>query len=248
MVPAPSGYTAAALPVITATGNQNYIFSLTAFDTPICINNMLTGNYSLSGFTLANTNGLNYTPLKSYSAMVVQNTETDVTIQYVQEPTGTLHISVFGDSNCPISPAQQFTLSYTKGSVSHQIQVTGTTPVSAMLPVGTYSISVSPTTLPSNAQCQAQLGNSVSISANTTAEEAINYTFSPPPPPSTCKINASCSTWGTPSDPWAGSSCNFIINNQTGMTNPTILTLTTTGITSLTAVWNATGTLSNGSS
>lgn len=245
-VPAPSGYTGSAMPVVTASGSQNYVFSLTSFNTPLCINNIVTGTYSLSGSTLTNTNGLNYLPAQSYSASVTANAETDVTIQYVQQPTGILQIGVTGSANCAISPTTQFTLSYTMGSISKQVVLTGTTPVSLTLPVGTYSISVTPSSLPNNAQCVAQYNNSVSVTANTTTQEAINYTAVTPPPPTGCTITASCSTWGTPGDSWAGSSCNLYINAQTPLTKPTIVTMITPGISSLTGVWNATATLSNG--
>ena len=73
--------------------------------------------------------------------------------------------------------------------------------------------------------------------------ETVNYTYTSP---STCSIKAQCNTWGTPSDPWAGSSCNLFISTQSGMTKPTVLTLAVAGITQVTSAWGASATLTNG--
>ncbi len=242
-VPTPTGYTGTAFPVITATGSSSYTFNFTNFDSPTCLSNVVTGTYNLTGSSIVNTNGLNYVPAQAYSASVTQNNETDVTVQYVQQPTGTLQVNVTGDpTNCPISASQQFTVTYTMGSVSNQLQVTGATSATATLPVGSYAIQVTPTTLPSSAQCNAQYTQTVSITANATTQETVNYTYTPP---ATCSVGAQCSTWGIAQS--GGSACNFYIDLQGGMTQPAVFTMAAIGITSLTDVWNATGSITGGS-
>jgi hypothetical protein len=128
------------------------------------------------------------------------------------------------------------------GSITNKISVTGTTPVTATLPVGSYSISITPATLPSNSQCNAKYTQTLSITANTTTQEAITYIYTPA---AGCSINAQCNTW-CPGQACAGSSCNLYITTQNGMTPPTILTMAAIGITSLTNVWNAQGSITNG--
>lgn len=243
-VPTPTGYTGTQHPVINATaGNNHYTFTLTAFDTSTCLDNVATGTYSLTGSTITNSDGITYVPSQTNSAVVTQNTETDVTVKYVQEPTGNLNISVAGDSNCPISSSQVFTVTYAYGSSSNSVQVVGTTPKSIRLPVGNYTISVSPLQLPSNAQCTARFNSTVSVTANATQQETIQYNFVAA---NNCSVKAQCSTWGTPQDPWAGSSCNLYITTKSPMTKPAVLSMVTKGITSITGVWNATATFTNG--
>lgn len=65
------------------------------------------------------------------------------------------------------------------------------------------------------------------------------------PPTGDCTITSTCNTWGTPQDPWAGSSCNFVITKPSPLASPTVVTMTTKGISALTSVWNATATLVN---
>jgi len=243
-VPTPSGYTGTTFPTITATGSSGYTFNLKAFDTKTCLSNVVTGNYSLTGSTLSNSNGVTFVPQQStYSATVTQNTESDVSLTYAQAPSGTLQVNVTGDTNCSISSSQQFTVNYTVGSSTQILTVTGTTPATTTLPVGSYTLAVSPTTLPGNSQCNVNYNSSVNITANQTTNEVVNYTYTAP---ASCTIGASCSTWGTPQDSWAGSTCNLYINMKTSMTNPTVFTMQAIGITSLTGAWNATGNITGG--
>jgi hypothetical protein len=242
-VPTPSGYTGKSFPVVTVMGSSSYTFNLTAFNTKTCLSNVLTGAYTLTGSTITNADGINYFKATQTSATVTNNTETDVSLSYTQAATGTLKVNVTGGTGCTISTTQQFKVTYSTGATTGSVTATGTTAVSAAIPVGSYTITVSPTTLPSNTSCTPQYTPSVTIAASTTTQEAINYTVAAP---STCSVKAQCSTWGSSGDSWAGSSCNFNITSPTGLANPTTFTLNTTGITSLTGVWNATGTLTNG--
>lgn len=242
-VPTPAGYTGTTFPTITASASNSYTFNLTSFDKLSCLNNVVTGTYTLVGSTIMNSNGINYMPDQTYSANVGNNTETDVTIKYVAAPSGNLVVSVSGGTNCSVSPNQTFTVSYTNGSNTNQIQVTASTPSTRSVPVGTYTINVTPDPLPNNTQCSAQYNKTVNVTANTNTQENITYIYTPP---ATCSINAQCSTWGTPQDPWAGSSCNFFINTQFQMTKPTVLTMAAIGITQILNAWNATTTLTNG--
>ena len=241
-VPPPAGYIGTAFPVIIATGPSAYTVNLSHFGQATCVNNVLVGNYSLSGNMIKNPNGISYAPTSTPTATITQNATTNVTINYAVQPTGTLQAAVTGVTQCPISATQKFIVSYT-GATSNKITVTGTTPASAILPVGTYTISVTPATLPSNSQCNATYNNTVNITANATVQENIKYTFTPP---AACTMTAQCSTWGTPSDPWSGSSCNFAISQPTGLTNPTVIKMTTSGITAITGSWNAATTFANG--
>lgn len=243
-VPAPTGYTGTAFPIVIANGSNNtYAFNLVSFDKLTCFNDVAIGTYSLSGNTIFNTNGISFIPSQVYSATVTKDTETDVTVTYVQAPTGTLQVSVTGDVNCPISANQQVTVSYTNDSTTHQLQVLGPTSVSTTVPVGSYTIVVSPDPLSTNQQCHPQYNKTINIAASNTTEENINYVFTQV---GNCTINAQCSTWGTSQDPWAGSSCNFYINILDGMTDPAIFKMAALGISSLTNIWNATGSISNG--
>ncbi|MCW8418214.1 glycoside hydrolase family 5 protein [Fluoribacter dumoffii] len=241
-VPAPTGYTGTQFPVITATaGNNSYKFNLTAFNILTCLNNVVTGTYSLSGSTISNSDGINYVPESTVTGIVSQNTETDVTVNYIEEPTGNLNISISGNSDCPINSEQVFTVTYSSGSSTHSVQVTGTLPKNVTLPVGNYSINVTPLQLP-NTQCMAKFNSTVSISANTTQQEFIQYSVVAN---NDCSINAQCSTWGTPQDSWSGSSCNLYINTKSAMTNPAVFSIVAKGITAVTSVWNATATFQN---
>ncbi len=242
-VPAPTGYSGTAFPVITATGSSNYVFNLTQFDTLTCNNQVVTGNYSLTGNNIVNADGTVFQTKQASSATVTTNTETDVTMQYAQQPGGTLQITVAGNSDCTIVDNQQFIVGYSNSSLSKQVTVIGTTPVSIQLPAGTYTISVAPTTLPNNTKCNANFAATVNVSANATAQENINYTASAA---TSCTVKTQCSTWGNPTDPWAGSSCNLFITTQTPMSNPAVLKMSVSGISSLSGVWNATGVLSGG--
>jgi|GEM_PF-4706684 len=244
-VPTPTGYTGTALPTITANGPNNYTFSIASFGTPVCNSNVVTGSYTLSGTTLTDSStGLVYSPSQNVTASVTQSTETDSTVAYAQQPTGSLSLSVTGDTTCAITSTQQFTVTYSMGSTSKQTTVTTAAPVTINnLPVGSYTINVSPDPLTSNQQCKAQYATSVAVTANQTAAEAINYTFTPA---GACTVNAQCSTWGTPSDSWSGSSCNFFLNVQSGMTAPTTFTLNASGISAVTQAWGATATFQNG--
>lgn len=240
---APAGYTGSTMPIITATGTTAYTFALTAFASKLCQSSVLTGNYTLTGSVLSNTDGTQFIPSQSVTATVTKNTQTDATVQYVKAPEGTLQVNVTGGTNCPIPANQTFTVTYASGQSSKQLIVTGGTPVSTKLQVGSYTISVAPATLPASSNCNAKYTNSVNITAGTTTQETINYVYSSP---AACSISASCSTWGTPSDSWAGSSCNFNINMKTAMTNPTVITMPVSGISSLSGIWNATGSLKGG--
>lgn len=242
MVPTPVGYTGTQFPTITATGNSTQLFTLTSFNKLFCQTNVATGSYNLSGSAILNSDGINFVPSQVVTAAVTKNTETDATIQYVKQPSGSLQVSVSGDSKCTISASQQFTVTAT-GPTTKQFTVTNVTPVTATLPVGTYTIVVKPDPLPSNQQCKAQYNQTVSIANNATVTEAVNYVFSQV---GACTINASCVTWGTPSDSWAGSSCNFFLHTQSGMTKPAIFTIATPGITALLNAWGATATFANG--
>lgn len=242
-VPPPTNYTGTSFPTITASGNSTYTFNVKNFNQLTCQSNVATGNYNLTGSSINNPDGIAYVPKQIYSASVTKNTETDVIVEYVKEPTGILKVSVAGDSNCPIIATQQFTVTYSMGSVSKQLTVTSTSPVTTTLPVGIYTITVMPNPLPSNQQCKAQYNKTANITTSTTTTEAINYVFSSV---GACTIDAQCSTWGTPSDSWAGSSCNFFIHTQSGMTKPTVFTLATSGITALLSTWGATATFTNG--
>ncbi len=243
-VPTPVGYTGTQYPVINASaGSNHYSFSLTAFDTSTCMDNVATGTYTLTGTTLTNSDGIHYVPSQTNSAVVTQNTETDVSVKYVQEPNGNLTISVAGDSNCTINSNQIFTVTYSSGSSNNSVQVVGTTPKSVSLPVGSYTISVSPLQLPSNTQCAAKFNSTVNITANNTTQEAIQYSVVAT---NNCSVKMQCGTWGTPQDPWAGSSCNLYITTKSPMTKPAVLNMVTNGITAITGVWNATANLTNG--
>jgi len=241
-VPKPTGYNGTALPVIAATGPSIFAINLTAFDSPTCINNVLVGNYTLTGNSIVDAQGNTYNPTSTPSVTVAQNQTTNTTIAYAAQPTGVLQATVSGDSNCPIPAAQQFTVAYS-GPVNHQLNLTGTTPVSVTLPLGTYTISVTPVTLPNNPSCQVKFNNNVTITANTTVQENIQYVYVTPV---TCAITAQCQTWGTPQDSWSGSSCNFVITQPNGLTNPSVITMKTSGISALTYVWNANASLALG--
>jgi len=248
-VPTPSGYTGTSFPVITATGTSNYTINLTSFGTLTCVNNVATGSYSITGSTITGTNGVSYKPQQPASATVTQNATTNVTLPYVAQstPMGSLQVNVTGGTGCAISATQPFVVTYASGSSSNTLQVTGTTPASASVAPGTYTISVSPAVLPSNPQCNAQFTASVNVTANTTTQENINFVATTPPPPSSfCTVNATCQIWGTPSDSWSGSSCDFVVTTKTPMSKPTVLSMTAAGIKSLTEVWNAKGTLKSG--
>ena len=242
-VPAPTGYTGTAFPTISAAGPSAYIIKITGFGTAACTSNVAVGTYTLTGSVLTNANGQTFNPTSSPSATVNQNATTNATVTYTTQAMGTLAVSVTGGSNCSISPTQTFNVTYTSGATSKTLMVTGTTPASTSVPAGTYTISVTPATLPSNAQCSATYNNSVSITPNATVNEKINYTYTQP---ASCAMTAQCSTWGTPQNPWAGSTCNFAITQPTGLTNPTVVTMTTLGITAITGAWNANVTLANG--
>lgn len=243
-VPTPIGYTGVALPVVTAAGgNNNYTFDLTGFNKQTCLSNVITGTYQLTGNTLTNPDGITFIPNQVNPAAVTKNTETNATVTYVQAPTGTLQVAVMGDARCPISANQQVTITYTIGSTSKKIEVIGTAPASIKLPVGNYIISVTPDPLTTNQQCHPQYNKSISITANTTTQEKVNYVFTQL---SGCSINAQCHTWGTSPDSWAGSSCNFFINIPGGMTDPAVFKMAAIGISNLTSVWNATGSISGG--
>lgn len=241
-VPAPVGYTGTTLPTITATGSTTYALNVVKFDTPVCLNNVLTDVYTLTGNTLANSNGINYMPQQSTTATVTQNATTNATVTYAQQPTGTLQVNVSGDTNCAISATQTFNVTYAAGSVSKTLLVTGTSTASATLPVGSYNISVTPNPLP-NTTCNASYNQSVNVTANTVTQLPVKYNFTQP---QQCTVNATCSTWGTPQDAWAGSTCNLYINTKTGMTSPAIFTMPAIGIKSLTGVWNATASMTGG--
>ncbi|HHF7365210.1 TPA: cellulase family glycosylhydrolase [Legionella bozemanae] len=243
-VPAPTGYNGTQFPVISAAaGTNHYTFSLTAFDTLTCLDKVVTGTYTLTGTSISNSDGINYVPENTKTAIVSSNTETDVSIKYVEEPTGNLSIHVTGDSNCPINASQIFTVTYSSGSSTNSVQVIGTTPKNITLPVGSYTINVTPLQLPTNTQCTAQFNSTVSINANSTQQETIQYTAVAT---NNCSVKAQCSTWGTPQDSWSGSSCNFYISTKSPMTNPAVLSMVARGITAVTSVWNATATFTNG--
>lgn len=243
-VPTPSGYTGTQLPVISATaGSNSYQFNLTAFNTPTCLSKVLTGTYTLTGTTITNSNGLNYLPASTSPAVVSANKETDVTVTYVAGPTGTLSLNVTGDTNCPISVSQAFTVTYSAGSSTNSVQLIGTTAKNLTLPTGTYTINVSPLNLPSNTQCKAQFNSTLTISSNATQQETIRYSLAAS---NSCSVQAQCTTWGTPQDPWSGSSCNLTITTKAPMSKPAVLSMAAKGITAITAVWNATETFTNG--
>lgn len=242
-VPFPIGYTGTSFPSITATGNQTYVFNLTDFDKPLCLDKVLTGTYNLIGSGITNLDGIKYVPKQTYQAAVSKSTQSNVSIEYVPEPTGTLQVNMTAGTNCFISGDQSFTVTYTKGSVSKQLQVMGTTSASATLPVGSYALQVAPDPLPANQQCKAEYNKMITVTAHTTTQETVNYVYLSP---DICSINAQCVTWGTPQDAWAGTSCNFFINIQTPMTKPAIYTMAAPGIKTLTSVWNASASLAGG--
>lgn len=244
-VPTPTGYAGTAFPTISATGNGNaYQFPLTNFNQPLCVNNVATGGYNLTGSTIVSTDGTNYIPQQAYSASVATSTETDVSVQYVKAPTGTLQVNVTGVTQCPISNTQSFAVNYSNGTVSNQLTVTGTTAASISLPVGSYTIKVTPDPLPNNAQCKAQYNTTAAITNGVTTTETVNYIYSQA---ASCSVTAKCSTWGEPSDSWAGSSCNFYLDPKLPLSNPAVYTMQAIGISSIVQpAWGATATLTNG--
>ncbi|WP_454785963.1 hypothetical protein [Legionella sp. WA2024007413] len=243
-VPMPIVYTGTKFPVTTATTvNNSYQFNLTAFDTLTCLNNVLVGNYTLTGNSITNSDGINYVPENTNTALVSLNTETDIKVKYVEEPKGTLNIQITGDSNCPINADQLFTVTYSSNSNTSSVQLLGSTPKDVSLPVGNYTINVTPLQLPQNTLCSAQFNTNLSISANTAQQETIHYTVVAS---NNCSVKSQCSTWGAPQDSWAGSSCNLYISTKSPMTNPAILSLVAKGITAVTSVWNATISFTNG--
>lgn len=156
--------------------------------------------------------------------------------------TGTLQVVVAGDAQCPIPAAQQFKVTYT-GATSNTLTVTGTTPVTATLTAGAYSIAVTPDTLPSNSNCKASYAKSVTVVEKQTVQEKITYTGGTV---ADCTIQSSCFVWGTPGDTKAGSSCNFSFTQPTTLTNPTYFSMSGTGITAFQALWNVFGNATSG--
>jgi hypothetical protein len=117
----------------------------------------------------------------------------------------------------------------------------GTAACISNVAVGTYTLTGSTLTNTNGQTFNPTSSPSATVIQNATTSATVTYTTTPP-----CAMTAQCSTWGTPQDSWSGSSCNFTISQPTELTSPTVITMKTRGITSITGAWNANVTLTNG--